>query len=99
MDGIQMRCTHSWMVPPESLLPNSQSVVQQVGCLLIFILIPGRTEVNGVRQKEASTDGQNHRQAHKEKNHKLHYMLSSSLFHVTWFKQFLHGSHSQSNIS
>lgn len=37
------RSTHSWMVPPQSLLPDGQGVVQQVGRLLVFILIPART--------------------------------------------------------
>lgn len=32
------------MVPPQSLLPDGQSVVQQVGRLLVFVLIPGRTQ-------------------------------------------------------
>lgn len=35
-------CTHSGMIPAQSLLPDGQSIIQQVGCLLIFVLIPDR---------------------------------------------------------
>lgn len=35
-------CTHSWVVPAESLLPDGQGVIQQVGCLFVFVLISDR---------------------------------------------------------
>lgn len=51
------RCTHSWMVPPQSLLPDGQSIVQQVGCLLIFVLIPDRQkQTESDRNTQTQTD-------------------------------------------
>lgn len=55
------RSTHSWMVPPQSLLPDGQGVVQQVGRLLVFILIPARTHT---KQTHSVRMGENRLQAH-----------------------------------
>lgn len=54
-----MGSTHSWMVPPQSLLPDGQCIVQQVGCLLVFVLIPARTHkaTHSVRMAERKTLG------------------------------------------
>ena len=43
--------THRWMVPAQSLLPDGQGVVQQVGCLFVLILVPERGERE--REREA----------------------------------------------
>ena len=33
--------THGGVVPAQGLLPDRQRIVQEVGCLLVLVLIPG----------------------------------------------------------
>lgn len=69
-------CTHSWMVPAESLLPDGQSIVQQVGCLLVFVLVSDRQKKT--QSDSTDTDGQNDRQPYKENKQTLLTIYSDS---------------------
>ena len=44
------------MVPAQSLLPDGQSIIQQVGRLLVFVLIPDRQTETHNTQMNTITD-------------------------------------------
>ena len=45
------------MVPAEGLLPNGQGIIQQVGCLLVFVLIPdGQSRAESDRRTRTRRD-------------------------------------------
>lgn len=40
--------THSWVVLAQCLLPDSQGIIEQVGSILILVLVPGsRQDIQG----------------------------------------------------
>lgn len=56
--AARWRRTYSGMVSSQSLLPDGQSVVQQVGRFLVFVLIPDRhTEERGQTQRKGPASG------------------------------------------
>lgn len=80
------------MVPPQSLLPDGQGVVQQVGRLLVFVLIPARTH-------KAKAPGQSRREKDWDSTHCLVWLVQMLIFPGRFPRLLQHWLTSVSNLT